>query len=319
MSHAYDRFLGAVVVAMLASLTPALSQMISVGFGELDDGSVNPVGTETIVDTFAAANFDGQLTTAVFGWSASPCPAAAKLKIFRPSSSLVFFHYPLPTSFAFVAERGPFDVTAPLMNSQSPYQPYATQTVALNPPLDVLAGDLIGITNLTACGGPTYQRRVPFELGPPPGGSFTVSGDVTSTVSNPQSFNTWVFVLASGMSPEFGMLQGRFVTSLVATDPRTGRTAQGVPNPLNYAAGFFSLPDFTGDPTFPEVMVKMVDASHVPELGGDFWFFHAPLTDVQYTLTVKDLITGAIRTYSNTSGSPAQFCGGVDTSAFPGP
>jgi hypothetical protein len=92
-----------------------------------------------------------------------------------------------------------------------------------------------------------------------------------------------------------------------------------VPNRLRDGAGYFSLPDFTGDPTFPEVMVKMVDASRVPAFGGDFWFFHAPLTDVQYTLTVKDQKTGAVRTYSNTSGNPGQLCGAADTSAFPGP
>ena len=84
-------------------------------------------------------------------------------------------------------------------------------------------------------------------------------------------------------------------------------------------AGYFSLPDFTGDPRFPEVTVKMVDATRSPALGGDFWFFHAPLTDVQYTLTVKDQHTGAVKTYSNSSASPSQLCGGVDTSAFPGP
>jgi len=94
--------------------------------------------------------------------------------------------------------------------------------------------------------------------------------------------------------------------------------AAGVPNPLGSSAGFFSLPDFTGDPTFPEVTVKMVDATGSPALGGDFWFFHAPLTDVQYTLTVEDRTTGAVKTYSNGSSSSGQLCGGVDTSAFPG-
>ena len=66
-------------------------------------------------------------------------------------------------------------------------------------------------------------------------------------------------------------------------------------------------------------MIKMVDATGSPALGGDFWFFHAPLTDVQYTITVTDSRFLTVRTYTNTSGSPGQLCGGVDTSAFPGP
>ncbi len=73
--------------------------------------------------------------------------------------------------------------------------------------------------------------------------------------------------------------------------------------------GIFSLPGFTGDPQFPEVVVKMVDAR---SFTGKFWFFHTGLTSLDYTLTVTDSETGAVRTYE----SPGPFCGGADTSAF---
>jgi hypothetical protein len=126
-------------------------------------------------------------------------------------------------------------------------------------------------------------------------------------------------ILAATDSDGLVLLGGRFSVGLFATDPRTGAISVGVQNTLGDTAGYFSLPDFTGDPTFPEVTVKMVDATGSPALGGDFWFFHAPLTDVQYTLTVTDQTTGTVKTYSNSSGSPGQLCGGVDTSAFPGP
>ena len=105
---------------------------------------------------------------------------------------------------------------------------------------------------------------------------------------------------------------------MTAVNPRTGSTAVGTPNSLGDSAGYFSLPAFTGDSTFPEVTVKMVDATGAPALGEGFWFFHAPLTDVQYRITVKDRRTGAMKTYSNSSASPGQLCGGADTSAFPG-
>jgi hypothetical protein len=91
--------------------------------------------------------------------------------------------------------------------------------------------------------------------------------------------------------------------------------------PAEALSGFplaISLPDFTGDPTFPEVMIKMVDARASPALGGDFWFFHAPLTDVQYTIMVTDTFTGAVKTYTNDSVNPGQLWGEADTSAFPG-
>ncbi len=59
----------------------------------------------------------------------------------------------------------------------------------------------------------------------------------------------------------------------------------------------------------PEVVVKMVDFSSI---NGKFWFFHTGLTGFDYTLTVTDTTTGAVRTYE----SPAPFCGGADTEAF---
>ena len=61
--------------------------------------------------------------------------------------------------------------------------------------------------------------------------------------------------------------------------------------------GYFSLPVFTGDPTLPEILVKMVDASASD--WRNFWFFYSGLTDVTYTLTVVDTIAGKTNTYQN--------------------
>jgi hypothetical protein len=129
----------------------------------------------------------------------------------------------------------------------------------------------------------------------------------------------YINLTASGTGPALGLLNDRFLVTLTAMDPRTRATADGVPNLLGVGgrSGYFSLPAFTGDSTFPELTVKMVDASGSPALGGGFWFFHTPLTDVQYMLTVTNRFTGAVKTYSNSSASPGQLCGGADTSAFP--
>ncbi len=113
------------------------------------------------------------------------------------------------------------------------------------------------------------------------------------------------------------LLGGRFRASLTALDPRTGNTGAGQTIPQSDRYGMFSLPSFTGDPGFPEVIVKMADVTGVPPpLGGSFWLFHTGLTDLQYTLTVVDLVTGATRTYQNDRSDPSRHCGAADTAAF---
>lgn len=118
-------------------------------------------------------------------------------------------------------------------------------------------------------------------------------------------------------SNQLCLLDGRFRVTLEATDPRAGNTGIGHAIPQGNRHGSFSLPSFTGDPTFPEVIVKMLDATGVPPpLGGFFWVFHTGLTDLQYTMTVTDMMTGALRTYRNNRSDPANLCGGADTVAF---
>jgi photosystem II stability/assembly factor-like uncharacterized protein len=105
------------------------------------------------------------------------------------------------------------------------------------------------------------------------------------------------------------LLGGRFSVTLEARRPGSGRIASGVAMASGDRFGFFSLPDFTGDPQFPEVVVKMVDAR---SFGGHFWFFHSSMTSLDYTLTVTDSVTGVTRTYASTT----PFCGTADTRAF---
>jgi hypothetical protein len=109
-------------------------------------------------------------------------------------------------------------------------------------------------------------------------------------------------------------LLGRFTATLTAVDPRTGREAVGVPIARDAKWGYFSIPDFTGDASFPEVFVKMLDATALP--GGAFWVFHTGLTDLEYTLMVTDSTTGEQKTYRNDRSDPNRLCGGADTQAF---
>jgi hypothetical protein len=250
----------------------------------------------TVINLVSPAARDGLVTSATFEWSTAPCPASAKIKFYHLYQQ---FHV---WTYAYLGERGPFDVLQ------------ALQTVVLDPPFAVRAGDLVAIAGVTSCGGPVKGDA---------GVSILLSGDNVSGASFgpfPPGSDSPVLVEATGLGVGAGLnlLNGRFRVTLVATDPRTGRitVGQGVSQLGRY--GYFSLPDFTGDPYFPEVVVKIVDATSAPPpFGGAFWFFYSSLTDVQYTLTVVDQVEGRIRTYSSSPTEPGRLCGGADTNAFP--
>jgi hypothetical protein len=85
---------------------------------------------------------------------------------------------------------------------------------------------------------------------------------------------------------------------------------------LGGAAQAVSLTGDTGyfwftDPANVELMVKVLDGR---TLNGSFWVFYGALSNLEYTLTVTDTVTGKVKTYSNPSG---QFASVGDTTAFP--
>jgi hypothetical protein len=300
---------GFVLGVLLLSVHDSRAQSLFVGATGFDTGPALVSGVQTFIQTGYGADRDGSVNLAGFSWSQAPCPAAVKIKFFRPSSDVP------GGELIYLDQRGPFDVTS------------SQQRVRLDPPVPLRPGDLIAITRLTSCGGPMIATNS-FLPGPaipiPP--YLAVAGDVSSNVVLPAggipTSGPAVDVFAVDQS--LFLLNGRFRITLLATNPRTGAIALGFPMLfVDYQAistsGYFTLPDFTSNAYIPEVVVKMVDATGTPSLGGDFWIFHAPLTDVQYTMTVTDQTTGAVRTYTNTSSGPGQLCGGVDTSAFPGP
>jgi hypothetical protein len=64
-------------------------------------------------------------------------------------------------------------------------------------------------------------------------------------------------------------------------------------------------------PSALELLVKVIDGHAV---NGDYWVFSGGLSDVDYTLTITDLLTGAIRAYPKPAGRLSSF---ADVSAFP--
>jgi PKD repeat protein len=101
-----------------------------------------------------------------------------------------------------------------------------------------------------------------------------------------------------------------FDLTLSARDPRTGNTGDGTVIGQNDVYGYFSIPSVSGNAGNPEVIVKMVDATAI---GQNYWVFYGCMTDLEYTLRVKENATGAVKTYTKDVGKP---CGQFDTSGF---
>ncbi len=87
-----------------------------------------------------------------------------------------------------------------------------------------------------------------------------------------------------------------------------GNTGQGQAVALTADTGYFWF--FSASNV--ELIVKVLDARAINQ---KFWVFFGALSNVEYTLTVTDSVTGAVKTYQNPSG---QFASVGDTSAFDG-
>jgi hypothetical protein len=99
---------------------------------------------------------------------------------------------------------------------------------------------------------------------------------------------------------------GRFSASVEWRDFQDN-TGSGHAVALTSDTGYFWF--FTS--TNVELVVKVLDGR---ALNGHFWVFYGALSNVEYTMTVRDLATGDVRIYENPSG---QFASAGDTTAFP--
>jgi hypothetical protein len=206
-------------VLSLVVASVALAQPVTVGNLPANPNFGFTQSPVTLIDLSNAANASGNLTNAAFTWSATPCPAAAKIKFFRPTPA---------GGFSFLAERGPYDVTS------------LTSFVILSPPVAVQAGDLIGITRLTPCGSPVGQTPgatqgligfasdVTFSVTASQGSLFpnaTLSAQATGTVTQPPpSVEPAAIVPVVGSTP--GALgQAFFRTSVQLHNPGALRMA----------------------------------------------------------------------------------------------
>jgi len=88
----------------------------------------------------------------------------------------------------------------------------------------------------------------------------------------------------------------------------TGESGDGHPVGLSGDTGYF----WFFNPGNVELVVKVLDGR---ALNHHFWVFYGALSNVKYTLTVTDTVTGAVKTYSNPQNRLASV---ADTAAFLG-
>ncbi len=112
---------------------------------------------------------------------------------------------------------------------------------------------------------------------------------------------------AAGSGCQPGPLQlclngGRFAVTAHWTD-FNGNSGAGTAVSLTGETGYFWF--FSSGNV--ETVLKVIDGR---SLNGHFWVFYGALSDVQYTLTVTDTVTGTMKTYTNPAG---QFASVADT------
>jgi hypothetical protein len=101
-----------------------------------------------------------------------------------------------------------------------------------------------------------------------------------------------------------------FEISIDAVSPHDGQTYPSRAAAISDRFGWFSFPQITGDPENPEVTVKLLEA----KLDGHYWIFWSAMTSLEYTMTVRDTVSGQVQIYRKDS---TEACGGWDTTSFP--
>jgi hypothetical protein len=99
----------------------------------------------------------------------------------------------------------------------------------------------------------------------------------------------------------------RFQVRVNWSAPSQGQSGTGTAIPLTDDTGYFW---FFNNANI-ELVVKVLDGRTI---NGHFWVFYGALSNVQYTITVTDMLTGESKQYTNANGNLASV---ADSQAFP--
>src|SRR6266567_4186051 len=87
---------------------------------------------------------------------------------------------------------------------------------------------------------------------------------------------------------------GRFAADVTWRDFQ-GNTGSGHPISLTGDTGYFWFFSSTN----VELVVKVLDGRGI---NSSYWVFYGALSNVEYSMTVTDTVTGTVKTYANPSG-----------------
>jgi hypothetical protein len=162
-------------------------------------------------------------------------------------------------------------------------------------------------------GGPDgTNSRIEYDV--------TVSGTFTIYANSFEAFQTGTYSLqlqCTGGGPpptctatttSLCLNDGRFRVSVTWRVPTQATSGVGTASPLTSDTGYFWF--FSANNI--ELVIKVVDGRAFNQ---HFWVFYGALSDVEYTITVTDTVTGAVKTYMNSQGHLASV---ADVVAFPG-
>jgi hypothetical protein len=159
-----------------------------------------------------------------------------------------------------------------------------------------------------------------FKYYTEPGGlfSFADTNAAASAVAGPSSQRLSSISTRPFLSPQVAatpcvpgalalcLNANRFQVSVVWSVPSQGTSGQGMATPITGDTGHF----WFFSPNNIELVLKVLDGRSI---NGKFWVFYGALSNVEYTITVTDTQTGAVKTYFNPNGTLASV---ADTAAF---
>jgi len=167
--------------------------------------------------------------------------------------------------------------------------------------------------------GGSYVAAQDYSIGSLPAGTHTirVKTDATEVIEeSDETDNEYVKTivvttpasqLCTPRPNDLCLNSGRFRVQVNWRVPSQGSSGAGTAVPIAGGdTGYFWF--FNSDNV--ELIVKVLDGRNV---NGKFWVFYGALSGVEYTLTVTDTATGAVRSYFNPQGHTASV---ADTLAF---
>jgi PKD repeat protein len=138
-------------------------------------------------------------------------------------------------------------------------------------------------------------------------GTYSVSLTATNSSGSDTAQKTVVVSNCTAGSTTLCLNDGRFKVAVTWSVPSQNRSGTGQAVSLTGDTGYF----WFFDQANVELVIKVLDATGV---NNHFWVFYGALSNVQYTITVTDTLTGTVNVYENPSGTLASR---ADTTAFP--